>query len=292
MKPQKLRSVLEGNDVILLDGAMGTELSRFGVQSIVNVNLANPNAVLETHTRYLEAGSDAIITNTLTLNRISIESHHIDIDVAEMNRAGTALCKSAAAGRAFVLGNLSSTGQMLEPYGTYSEADFIATFKEQASYLNEGQVDGFIIETVFDLREAICALRGCKAVSSLPVLVCIAFNTEQNGGRTLMGDSAKDCALQLAENGADAIGANCGGIDPKQLADIIGTLSASTRLPIIAEPNAGKPRLVNDATAFDMDPDVFAAGMLECRRAGARVLGGCCGTTPDHIRALRNALET
>ena len=214
---ESLRGVLQSGSVILLDGAMGTELSRLGVQSIVNANLSDPNAVMEIHKKYLEAGSNAIITNTLTLNRISIESHHMDIDVGAMNRAGAALAKSAAAGKGFVLGNLSSTGQMLEPYGTYSEADFIATFKEQACYLQDGQVDGFIIETVFDLREAICALKGCKAISTLPVLVCIAFNTEQNGGRTIMGDSARDCALQLTENGADAIGTNCGGIDPKQL---------------------------------------------------------------------------
>jgi 5-methyltetrahydrofolate--homocysteine methyltransferase len=285
-----LRSVLQGKDVILLDGAMGTELSRHGVQSVANANLSNPETVKEIHNEYLDAGSSAIITNTLTMNRIYIESHHIDIDVGAINRAGASLAVSSAAGKGFVLGNLSSTGQMLEPYGTYTEADFIAAFKEQASCLQNGQVDGFIIETVFDLHEAICALKGCKAASSLPVIVCIAFNSEQNGGRTMMGDSAKDCALRLTNEGADAIGANCGGIDPRQLAEIIANLSVSTRLPLVAEPNAGKPRLINGVTSFDMDPTIFALGMLECNKAGARILGGCCGTTPDHIRALKKAL--
>lgn len=288
---ESLKRVLQGKDVILLDGAMGTELSRLGVQSIVNANLSNPNEVIKIHKEYLGAGSNAIITNTLTLNRISIESHHIDVDVSAINEAGASLALSAASGNAFVLGNLSSTGQMLEPYGTYSDTDFIATFKEQASYLQKRRIDGFIVETVFDLREAICILKGCRAASSLPVLVCIAFNSELNGGRTIMGDSAKDCAIQLTENGADAVGANCGGIDPMQLADIIATMSASTKLPIVAEPNAGKPRLVDGVTTFDMDADTFAAGMLECKKAGARVLGGCCGTTPDHIRALRMLLQ-
>jgi 5-methyltetrahydrofolate--homocysteine methyltransferase len=287
---ESLKNALQGSGVILLDGAMGTELSRLGVKSIVHANIADPNAVSEIHEKYLEAGCNAIVTNTLTLNRINIESHHMDIDVGAMNTAGAAVARSAAKDKGFILGNLSSTGQMLEPYGTYSEADFISTFKEQASYLQEGRVDGFIIETMFDLREALCALRACKAVSSLPVLVCIAFNSEQNGGMTIMGDSAKDCAIKLAENGADALGANCGGLDPLQLAEIISTMSGSTKLPIIAEPNAGKPKLVNGKTEFDMTSAAFAAGMIECRKAGARILGGCCGTTPDHIRALKSAL--
>lgn len=287
---KSLRSVLQGKGTIILDGAMGTELSRLGVQSVPKANLSDPKAVVEIHKKYIEAGSTAIITNTLTLNRIYIESHNVDIDVGAVNRAGAALASQAASGNAYVLGNLSSTGQLLEPYGTYSETDFIETFKEQATCLQEGQVDGFIIETVFDLREAICALKGCKAVSSLPVIVCITFNTEINGGRTIMGDSAEDCARRLTENGADAIGANCGGIDPGQLAEVVAILSKSTTLPIVAEPNAGKPRLVNESTVFDMDPGVFAAGMIQCKEAGASILGGCCGTTPKHIRALRDAI--
>jgi 5-methyltetrahydrofolate--homocysteine methyltransferase len=287
---ESLKNILQGNGVIILDGAMGTELSRLGVQSVAKANLSDPKAVVEIHKNYLEAGSSAIITNTLTLNRINIESHHLEIDVGAVNRAGAALATKAASGKAYVLGNLSSTGQMLEPYGTYSEIDFVETFKEQATYLQEGHVDGFIIETVFDLREAICALKGCKAVSSFPVIVCITFNSEQNGGRTIMGDSAQDCAQRLTENGADAIGANCGGIDPSQLAEVIAILSKSTKLPVVAEPNAGKPRLVNESTVFDMDPSVFAAGMIKCKEAGARILGGCCGTTPKHIRALKDAI--
>jgi 5-methyltetrahydrofolate--homocysteine methyltransferase len=285
-----LKRILQAKHVILLDGGMGTELSRHGIQSIAKANLADPETVKKIHREYLDAGSQAITTNTLTMNRIYIDSHRIDIDVGAINQSGASLALSSSAGKAFVLGNLSSTGQMLEPYGTYREDDFIAAFKEQASCLQNGQVDGFIIETVFDLREAICALKGCKAVSSLPVLVCMAFETEQNGGRTMMGDSAKDSALHLTNEGADAIGANCGGIDPMELAEIISNLSASTNLPLIAEPNAGKPRLINGTTSFDMDPAVFAAGMIECRKAGACILGGCCGTTPEHIRALKNAI--
>jgi 5-methyltetrahydrofolate--homocysteine methyltransferase len=173
---------------------MGTELARRGVASIASANLSNPRAVSEIHNEYFNAGGNVAITNTLTLNRIYIESHGIDIDVKDINVAGAAIARECANGKGFVLGNLSSTGQMLEPYGTYAEADFVAAFKEQAFYLQDGGVDGFIIETVFDLREALCALRAIKEL-----------------------------------------------------------------------------------------------GMLKCRLAGARIVGGCCGTTPDHIRALAHA---
>ena len=287
----EFRSTLESGGVIVLDGAMGTELVRRGVESVAAANLTRPDIVSAIHDEYFKAGSNAVITNTLTMNRIFVESHGMDIDVKGVNVAGAAIARGSAKGKGFVLGNLSSTGQMLEPYGTYAEADFLKAFKEQAAYLQEGGVDGFIIETIFDLREAVCALRACKEVSSLPVIVSMSFATEQNGGRTMMGNSAADCASCLAEEGADALGANCGGVEPGQMAEIVRTLAKATQLPIVAEANAGKPRLINGRTEFDMDASQFALGMSKCRRAGARILGGCCGTTPDHIRALARSMS-
>jgi len=287
----EFRSTLESGGVIVLDGAMGTELVRRGVESVAAANLTRPDIVSAIHDEYFKAGSNAVITNTLTMNRIFVESHGMDIDVKGVNVAGAAIARASAKGKGFVLGNLSSTGQMLEPYGTYAEADFLKAFKEQAAYLQEGGVDGFIIETIFDLREAVCALRACKEVSSLPVIVSMSFATEQNGGRTMMGNSAADCASCLAEEGADALGANCGGVEPGQMAEIVRTLAKATQLPIVAEANAGKPRLINGRTEFDMDASQFALGMSKCRRAGARILGGCCGTTPDHIRALTRSMS-
>jgi 5-methyltetrahydrofolate--homocysteine methyltransferase len=288
----EFQGVLESGGVIVLDGAMGTELVRRGVESVAVANLTHPDAVYAIHDEYFKAGSNAVITNTLTMNRIFIESHGMGIDVKQVNAAGAAIARSCAKGKGLVLGNLSSTGQMLEPYGTYSEADFIVAFTEQAAFLLEGGVDGFIIETMFDLREAVCALRACKKVCSLPVIVSLSFSTEQNGGRTMMGNSASECASCLTEEGADALGANCGGVDPIQMAEIVRTLSKATQLPIVAEANAGMPKLVNGKTEFDMDPATFALGMSKCRLAGARIVGGCCGTTPDHIRALTRALAT
>jgi len=191
-----------------------------------------------------------------------------------------------------VLGDISSTGQLLEPYGTYAESQFYDAFREQAEVLAESGVDGFIIETVFDLREVTCALRACKDNCSLPVITSIAFTTEEKGGRTMMGDSAEQCAKSLTDAGADVVGANCGDLDPAQMAVVVSYLKSATALPILAQPNAGKPRLVGDKTVFDMAPAPFAACIAECVRAGARLVGGCCGTTPEHIRAVAEILDT
>ena len=150
---------------LLLDGAMGTELDRMGAEGRCVCNLRRPREVIAVHRRYLEAGSNAVMTNTLTMNRIFIESHRMGVDVVVVNRAGAALAREAAGPGGFVLGNLSSTGQLLEPYGPGTMLGALGAFREQARLLAEGGVDGFIIETMIDLREAECALRGCKEVS-------------------------------------------------------------------------------------------------------------------------------
>ena len=138
------------------------------------------------------------------MNRIYIETHNAGVYVEEVNRLGAELARKAGGDDVFVLGNIGSTGQLLEPYGTFTEGQFVETFKEQAAILARAGVDGFIIETMIDLREAVCALAGCKAVSDLPVLVSMSFATDDKGGRTVMGDSAADCAARLAGEGADA----------------------------------------------------------------------------------------
>jgi len=286
-----LFAALNDPEVILLDGAIGTELDKRGLMGRASNNLDAPEAVLEIQREYAACGCDALTTNTLTMNRIYIETHKLGVSVRDVNTAGAELARQAAGRDRFVLGNISSTGQLLEPYGTYSDAQFYDAFKEQAEILAESGVDGFIIETVFDLREAMCALRACKDACSLAVIVSIAFSTEQKGGRTMMGDSAQQCARSLADGGADAIGANCGDIDPVQMVVIVSQFTSATALPVLAQPNAGKPRLVGDKTVFDMAPAPFAAGIAECLCAGARLVGGCCGTTPEHIRAVAEILS-
>ena len=275
----------------MLDGALGTELDKRGLMGRASNNLDAPDVVLEILREYASCGCDILTTNTLTMNRIYIETHNIDISVHDVNRAGVELTRQAVSNSQLVLGDMGPTGQLLEPYGTYRETQFYDAFKEQAEIFTEAGVDGFIIETMFDLRESLCALRACKENFSLPTIASIAFQTEAKEGRTMMGNSAKDCARQLTDAGADVIGTNCGEIDPIQMASIVSLLKSETDLPILTQPNAGKPELIEDKTVFKMTPEPFAQGIAECLRAGAQLVGGCCGTTPQHIRTVAEMLN-
>lgn len=281
-----LAKFLRNTEPILLDGAMGTQLAQVGLKMGGQSNVLNPKEVMAIHEQYADCGVHVLLTNTLTMNRIYIEAHNIDVDVREVNLAGVKLAKSAVREGQYVLGDVSSTGKIIEPYGDLSESDAYEAFVEQAAVLAEGGVDGFIIETMFDLREALCALRACRDVASLPVIASMAFTTSKKGGRTMMGNSAKECATVLTETGASAIGGNCGDLDPLQMAEVVSLLQEATSLPIVAQPNAGKPKLVGDQTVFDMSPTEFASGISKCLQAGAQLVGGCCGTSPAHIRAV------
>lgn len=283
---------LQDRRVLILDGAMGTQLEARGKPGGGAVTLSAPEIVRDVHSAYIEAGAEAVITNTLTMNRVYLETHGDETPVVEVNRraveVATEIAGESAPGpsgeRRYVLGNLGSTGQMLEPYGTFTTDQFEDAYREQAQALSG--VDGFLIETMFDLNETLCAVRACRGVSEIPILVSMTYTTTANGGRTMMGNSAADCAKDLAEAGVAAIGANCGDLSPMEMAVIVGYLRGATDLPLLVEPNAGTPRLVEDKTVYDMEPAHFADGIAACIEAGATIVGGCCGTSPDHIREL------
>lgn len=285
---------LKDQPIVLFDGAMGTELAKCGIEPGGLANLSHPEEVAAIHARYVQAGAMVLLTNTLTMNRLYMETHGVSALVSEVNRKGAELAREAAnRGYGWVLGDISSTGQLLEPYGEYSETAFYETFREQASILADAGVDGFIIETVIDLREALCALKACRdAAANLPVIVSLSFNTVKNGCRTVMGNTAAELAQTATVAGAAAVGANCGALDPGEMALVAANLSQATDLPVIIQPNAGKPVLVEERTVFEMSPQTFKEGIIECIRAGARLVGGCCGTTPDHIRAVAGWLES
>ncbi len=282
---------IKSEPTILLDGAIGTELDKRGLMGRGQVNLDASDAVLDIQRQYIRSGARALTANTLTMNRIYIETHNLGVSVEAVNKAGIEIARAAAGDSAPVLGNLSSTGQLLEPYGDGDKAQFRCAFAEQARILADAGADALLIETMIDLREALCALGACKETTDLPVIVSMAFATDHNDGRTVMGDSAADCAKQLHSAGADVIGANCGQIDPSQMATIIGYFASNAALPLLAQPNAGKPQLIDDRTVFNMAPPDFAAGIAACIDAGATLVGGCCGTTPGHISAVRRLLD-
>lgn len=281
-----LTKVLAEKKILLFDGAMGTELVRHGLKPGGSINLDQPENIIDLHRAYLETGVDIITTNTFTLNRISCQSHGLTDNLVEVNLAGVRLAREAAGGKAYVFGDIGPTGKLLEPYGSFSEAQFYDNFKEQARILADGGSDGLIIETMTDLREALCALKACKDATDLPVIVTLSFDTTEKGGRTIMGSSVADVARSLEENGADAVGANCGELSPAEMAVIAALYKRETILPILIQPNAGKPRLVRGETIYDMPPDKYAEGVMQCLESGASLIGGCCGTTLEHIRTV------
>jgi 5-methyltetrahydrofolate--homocysteine methyltransferase len=286
-----LAEFITRHSIVLLDGAMGTQLEALGLDMSGENNISHPEDVLSIHKKYSQIGCDVLITNTLTINRIYVETHDVGVDVREVNLAGAKLARSAVGDHQYVLGDIGSTGQMLEPYGEYTETQFFDAFREQAEYLLEGGVDGFIVETMLDLREALCAVRACRDVASIPVIASLSFQTTNSGGRTVMGNSAQEVATALADAGVNAVGSNCGDLDPLETATVITLMKKSVDLPILAQPNAGKPKLVENRTVFDMTPEQFANGIAACLHAGANLVGGCCGTSPEHIECLARLIK-
>ena len=278
--------MLNDEKVIIFDGAIGTEMARRGLDTGAGVNLTNPQAIESLHKDYASLGIDCLITNSFIMNRISMETKKMDVDIREVNLAAVKLARSAAGENQYVFGDIGPSGKLLEPYGDYSEVQFYDNFKEQALILNEGKVDGIIIETMTDLREAVCALKAVKDNVDLPVIVSLSFTSAEKGGRTMMGNNVEDIAQTLEKNGADVIGANCGELVPLDMARLASLYKQYTDLPVLIQPNAGLPRLVNGNTVYEMTPQDFADGVAECIENGATLVGGCCGTTIEHIRAV------
>ncbi len=280
----RLREMLKGDQTFLFDGAIGTQLDARGLDQRSVQNILYPEIVRSIQEEYVRAGAQVLITNTLTSNRLWLEACGRGDDVDAINRAGVELAR-AAAGNRFVLGDIGSTGKLLEPYGDAKEQDLTICFCEQATILAQSGVDGFIVETMIDLREAVCALRACRQIASIPVFVSVSFSTMKGGGRTAMGNTPEECATVLGREGADAIGVNCGTLDPIEVSQIIAQFREKTSLPLIAQPNAGSPAMVNGKAMFQLGAEEFAHGLAECIRCGARFVGGCCGTSPAHIHA-------
>jgi len=288
-----LLTLIDEKKYVVLDGAIGTELDRRGAAAGALANLGHPGHVLEVQGDYVSAGSDALITNTFCMNRIFIETHGSKADVAEVNRRGVEIAREAAAGRACILGEIGLAGQMLEPLGYYKETQFYEAFLQQAQAVEATGVNAFIIETATDIREALVALRVCVENFDIPTIVSLAFSTVRGGGRTMMGDRAAQCAENLEKAGAAVVGMNCGDFDPRSSHEIVKSLREGCSLPVMAEPNGGRPRLEKGRTVYDMTATEFANEVIQpCIEAGATIVGGCCGTTPDHIRAVRELVDS
>ncbi|MBR0458853.1 MAG: homocysteine S-methyltransferase family protein, partial [Victivallales bacterium] len=270
--------------IVLLDGATGTELAKQGLPVGVSPEawvLEHPEAIHAVQSAYEQAGSRIVYSPTFGGNRLKLAEFDLADRVHEINAK---LAKIARAGvkHAFVFGDLAPTGRFVEPYGDLPFEEAVAVYREQAEALAAGGVDGFAVETMMDLQEARAALIGIREVSALPVIVTMTYD---ESGHTLNGNTPASAVVALQALGADAVGCNCSA-GPEQMLALVRQMAEVTRVPLVAKPNAGMPRLVGEKTVFGMEAAEFGEKTLELVRAGASIVGGCCGTTPEHIRAL------
>ncbi len=285
---------LQEKGILISDGAWGTELAKLGLPAGIapeSWNYEKPEQVLAVACSYVEAGADIILTNSFGGTRFKLERSGIADQLEKVNRTATEISRCAAGEETLVFASLGPTGEFMEPLGTLSETEVVAAFTEQVKALLAGKPDGLVIETMTDLGEARAALHACQQVCDLPVVVCMTYDKGAAGYATIMGVKPQQAAEELTQAGATAVGANCGaGID--NMIEIVRLLRAGTDLPLWAKANAGLPELENGQTVFRQGPADFAARAQELRAAGATIIGGCCGTTPEHIKALRSALKT
>jgi len=285
--------ILDRKTVVMLDGAYGSLLMEMGLapgRPPDECNLVSPEKVSKVHRRYLDAGSDIILTNTFGSNRIKARRSGLGDNVRALNLAGARLARDAAGEKALVAGDIGPTGELLEPYGSLPPKDAQNGFREQAEALYEGGVDLIIIETMFDLGEALLALGAAMESTPLPVIVSLTF--EKRGGKfaTIMGNRVESSFSQLAGAGACAVGANC-SVGSKDMAELAGEMVRSTSLPVIAQPNAGSPSLDGSIVSYEADPEEFAGDILRIVGMGAKLVGGCCGTNPDFMKLVRGKLD-
>jgi 5-methyltetrahydrofolate--homocysteine methyltransferase len=282
------KSRLEKKRVLIADGGWGTELQKRGLppgEPPENWNIGRPEEVGAVALSYVEAGAEIILTNTFGGSPLKLAKVNLKGQVTGINRKGAEISKQAAGDRALVFASIGPSGEFMAPLGTFSEEEMIKGFAEQARALAEGGADGIVVETMMDLAEAKAALDAARESTSLPVAVTMTFNKGPKGFATMMGTRPEQAAAELEKSGAEIIGANCGtGID--QMIELMKLLRSATALPLWCKPNAGLPELIDGKTVYRETPEMMASKLKALVQAGANIIGGCCGTTPAHIRAF------
>ena len=275
---------------ILLDGATGTNLQNAGMPVGVCPEqwiLENPFVMIALQKAYVEAGTDILYAPTFTANRIKLDEYGLGDRLEEMNKELIALSKEAAQGKALVAADMTMTGQQLYPIGELMFEDLVDVYKEQAAVLANAGADLFVVETMMSLQESRAAVIAIREVCDLPIMVSLTYNPD---GRTLYGTDPATATVVLQSLGADAIGINC-STGPEDMIVPVRKMAEYATIPILAKPNAGLPELENGVTVYKTGPDEFAACGKQLVEAGASIIGGCCGTTPAHIKALKEAVK-
>jgi methionine synthase I (cobalamin-dependent) len=281
---------LLANGPVITDGAWGTELQARGLATGEFPdawNLSHPECVAQVARAYVEAGSQIILTNTFGANRVRLSEAGLEGKVVEINRAGVEISRRAALDRAFVFASMGPSGKLL-PDGDANPDELRAAFVEQAQALAAAGAHALVVETMSDVDEALLAVAAARA-TGLPVVACMVFDSGRNKDHTMMGNSPEQAARALTAAGADVLGANCGqGI--AGFPAICKQLRAATDRPIWLKPNAGLPQLIGGRATYDTTPQEFCRSVPELIKLGASFVGGCCGTGPDFIRALKGPM--
>ncbi len=275
---------------MVLDGGMGTMLQAGGMEPGGCPELLNrtkPDLVSSVHRAYAEAGSDVVVTNTFGASRVKLAEYGLEEAVEELNSRAVALARKAAAGRALVAGSVGPTGRFVEPLGDLSFGEAVEVFSEQMAALASAGADALHLETFSDLAELRAAMLAARRVAALPV---VAFMTFQEDGRTIFGTDPESFAVVAEAMGAAAVGVNC-SLGPEGMLPLIEGLARATDRPLAAMPNAGLPRLEGGRTVFPGTPGELASAAGEMVAHGARLVGGCCGTTPDHLAAVAMSVD-
>jgi 5-methyltetrahydrofolate--homocysteine methyltransferase len=275
---------------LICDGAMGTTLSASGHapgRALELLNVEQPDLVRAAHRAYIEAGADIITTNTFQGTRPVLEQHGLGDRTRELNSAGAQLARQVAGDNVFVAGSIGPTGKILEPYGDYPEEAARAAFAEQAKALLEGGVDLFVVETFVAIEEVRAAITAAAA-TGLPVAASMAFDPS---GRTAFGVTPEIAAKEMEAAGTSVVGANCGTISSAEMVDVIAKFRAATSLPLIAQPNAGRPQRTDAGTVYPETPEMLADSAQRFRELGVAIIGACCGSTAKHIQAIVRRLR-
>ncbi len=278
------------NGPIILDGATGTNLQKAGMPTGVCPEqwiLDHKDVLLQLQKSYKEAGSKIVYAPTFSGNRIKLEEYGLEQEIKKINTELVKLSKEAMGEDGYVAGNITMTGEQLYPMGSLSFEELVDIYKEQAGYMIEAGVDLFVVETMMSLAETRAAVIAIKEICDLPVMVSMTYNED---GRTLYGTDPETAVVVLQSLGVDMIGTNC-STGPKEMVEILKKMRPYANVPLFAKPNAGLPELVDGETVYQMTPEEFASFGVELVKNGAAVVGGCCGTTPAHMKALYEAIK-
>lgn len=299
-RDRKLNTEIEKNlfetikkNGLVFDGGMGSMLISKGLEGGESPevwNLTRPDIIQGVHKAYFEAGADVATTNTFGASALKLEQMGVSQSMEEVNKAGVELAQAVCSPGHFVAGDMGSIGEMLPPMGTLNEADAVKRFADQAGILDRAGVDFLLVETIFDLNMALAALKGIRSVSEKPVFCTLTFKQIKKGFFTLMGDGVADSMSALADAGVSVLGANC-SVGSDTMVELAEEIRQSTDLPVMIQPNAGSPQTREDHSVFYPEDEHFFAGNIrKIKELGVEIVGGCCGTTPEYIRQVKEIL--